>query len=75
MIEKARSVVDFEERRKMYRQISKTVYDNYEEAWLYYSMWIMAVKKNVMGYNPEMYDQGRDNYIDTHLLWFKDGRR
>ena len=75
LIVKARSVTDLKERRKMYRRLSKIVYDNYEDAWLYYSMYTMAVKKNVMGWNTEMYDQGRDSYTDTHLLWFENGQQ
>jgi len=75
LIPKGRTITDFEERRRIYQQVSKAVYDNYEGAWLFYTMNTMVVQKNVMGWNTEMYDLGRDSYTDTHLLWFKDGKQ
>ncbi|MCP4756505.1 MAG: ABC transporter substrate-binding protein [Proteobacteria bacterium] len=73
LIRKARAETDFAKRRKMYYEIEKIVYNNYESAWLYYGNFVMALKKNVMGWNTKMYLQGRDSYTDTHLLWFKEG--
>lgn len=74
LIQKGREKTDMTKRRKMYYKIEELLYDNYEDAWLFYSMGIMALKENVMGFNKEMYELGRDSYSDTHPLWFREGR-
>ena len=73
LILNARKETEIARRRKMYYQIEEILYDNYEDAWLFYSMGILALKENVMGFNKEMSEQGRDSYGDTHPLWFKEG--
>ncbi len=74
LIEKARAELDFDKRQQLYWEIEKALYDNYEDAWLWYPEEVVAHSKNVRGYNPKMYLQGRNGYWFSHPRWFKDGR-
>ena len=75
MIEVGRKELNFEKRVKIYQDIEKVLYDNYEDAYLYYYTLITATRKRVLGYNREMSNAGGENYGATHPSWFKDGRR
>jgi len=73
LIEAGREMVDPDQRQKNYFKLEKVLYDNYEDAWLWYSMEIRAWRKNVMGWNNKMYLKHREAFRWTHPLWFKDG--
>jgi len=75
MIEAGRKELNFEKRVKIYQDIEKVLYDNYEDAYLYYYTLITATRKRVLGYNREMSNAGGENYGATHPSWFKDGKR
>jgi ABC-type transport system substrate-binding protein len=75
MIEAARKELNFEKRVKIYYDIEKVLYDNYEDAWLYYYTYISATRQRVLGYNREMSIEGGEAYWPTHPRWFKDGKR
>ncbi|MCP4750471.1 MAG: ABC transporter substrate-binding protein [Proteobacteria bacterium] len=75
MIKAARQELDFEKRKKMYWDIEKALYDNYDDAWLYHYTLIAANRKQVRGYNREMGLAAGDAYRPTHPGWFKNGRR
>jgi peptide/nickel transport system substrate-binding protein len=75
MIEAARKELNYDKRVKIYHDIEKVLYDNYEDAWLYYYTYISATRKRVLGYNREMNIEGGEAYWPTHPLWFKDGKR
>jgi len=75
LIEAARKELDYEKRVKIYHDIEKVLYDNYEDAWLYHFTYLSATRKRVLGYNREMDMAGGDAYWPTHPRWFKDGKR
>ena len=74
LIEAGRREVDPQKRQKIYYQLEEALYENYEDAWLWYGLEIMAFRKNVMGWNNRMYIDYRESFRWTHPLWFKDGK-
>lgn len=75
LLEEARSELNFSKRMKLYHEIEKSLYDNYEDAWLYYYTSINATRKQLLGYNRKMQIEGGEAYWPTHPTWFKNGRR
>jgi ABC-type transport system substrate-binding protein len=67
--------VDFKKRTRIYQDLEKALYDNYEDVWLFYDTTIVAHRKAVQGLNSKMYDEGGFAYYYTHPRWFKDGKR
>lgn len=74
LIEEGKKVVDPEKRRQVYWDLEKVLYDNYEDVWLYWQIAVMAYRKNVEGYNNDMYIRWREGYQFSHPMWFKDGK-
>ena len=54
LIEAARQEVDQDKRQKMYWEIEKAVYDNYEDAWRYWPQAITVFRKKMVGWNHEL---------------------
>lgn len=75
LIEKGRLEIDDAKRTKIYQELDKVIYDNYEEAFLWYPTAVTIFKKDVQGYNNAMYIKNRDGYTYTHYNWFKGGKR
>ncbi|MCP4751317.1 MAG: ABC transporter substrate-binding protein [Proteobacteria bacterium] len=75
LIEAGRKQVDQAQRQKNYYELEKVLYDNYEDAWLWYGVEIMAFRKKVMGWNNKMYLEDREGFRWTHPLWFKNGKQ
>jgi peptide/nickel transport system substrate-binding protein len=75
LIEAAREEVDEAKRTKMYWEIEKLLYDNYEDVWILYPRAVNVFPKRVQGWNNDMYQKLKDVHWLTHPLWFKDGRR
>jgi len=75
LIEKGRQEVDGAKRTKIYRELEKVLYDNYEDAWLWHPIQVSVYRKVVQGYNNDLYLKGRDSFFWSHPLWFKSGRR
>ncbi len=73
LILKGRAEVDVQKRQKIYWEIERLLYENYEDAWLYWPIGTTAYSKNVQGWNNEMYLQGREGTWFSHPMWFKDG--
>jgi peptide/nickel transport system substrate-binding protein len=67
--------IDFEKRTRIYWDLEKALYDNYEDAWLFYDTNIFAYRKSVQGFNYNMRAAGGFAYFYTHPRWFKDGKR
>ena len=55
LIEAGRKELDLEKRKKIYWELEKVLYDNYEDAWLWYPMAVTIFRKNVQGWNIDMY--------------------
>jgi ABC-type transport system substrate-binding protein len=74
LIEAGRKEVDFDKRTKIYQELEKVVYDNYEDAWLWWPMDRTVFRKNVMGWNNDMYLKMRESQYYSHPMWFKGGK-
>jgi ABC-type transport system substrate-binding protein len=75
LIEAGLEETDKGKRIRMYQELDKVLFDNYEDAWLWWTTSVTAYRKVVQGYNHEMYLQGREGYWRSHHNWFKDGKR
>jgi len=75
LIEKARSELDENKRQQLYWELEKTVYENYEDVWLWWPIRVWVNRKNVKGFNVPMYLKGRDGYLFSHPHWFEDGKQ
>jgi peptide/nickel transport system substrate-binding protein len=75
LIEAAREEVDEAKRTKMYWEIEKLLFDNYEDVYISYPRAVNVFPKRVQGWNNDMYQKLKDVHWLTHPLWFKDGRR
>jgi peptide/nickel transport system substrate-binding protein len=73
LIEEGRKEVDLEKRAKIYMELEKVLYDNYEDAWLWWPMAVTVFGKNVLGWNHDMYLKFREAQYYSHPMWFKDG--
>ena len=67
--------IDFEKRTRIYWDLEKALYDNYEDVWLFYDTNIYAYRKSVQGFNYNMRVEGGFAYYYTHPRWFRDGKR
>jgi ABC-type transport system substrate-binding protein len=73
LIRKGRETEDEKERAKIYFEMEKALYENYEDAWLWYPTVVMAFNKRVEGFNLEMFLKYGEGYYFSHPLWFKEG--
>ena len=75
LIEAGREEVDEAKRTKIYWELEKVLYDNYEDAWLWYPKFANVYRKSVQGWNHDMYLRMKDKQYWSHPLWFEDGKR
>jgi peptide/nickel transport system substrate-binding protein len=73
LIEKGKAEVDPKKRQKIYWELSKVMYDNYEDAWLWYPKNITAVSNNLAGYNEKFSNIGLEGFYHSHPWWLRDG--
>jgi peptide/nickel transport system substrate-binding protein len=73
LIEKARHEFDEAKRQPIYWEIEKKLYGEYADAWLWWNVAVVVYRKNVQGWNNEMWIKYRTAFSRTHPLWFKDG--
>ncbi|MBI4767677.1 MAG: hypothetical protein HY787_24300 [Deltaproteobacteria bacterium] len=74
LIEAGRTEVDFDKRTKIYWELEKVLYDNYEDAWLWWPRYVSVTRKNVQGLNQAMGNQFKEAFGVSHPTWFKDGK-
>lgn len=70
-----RSEVDVEKRKQIYWKLEETLYNNYENVWLWWPKGISAYQKNVMGVNVDRIKLAGNSFYATHPFWFKDGKQ
>jgi peptide/nickel transport system substrate-binding protein len=75
LIKAGREEVNQEKRTKIYWELEKVLYDNFEDVWLWYPKAVTIFRKNVQGWNNDMFQEMKDTQWWSHPLWFKDGRR
>jgi len=68
-----RKEVDTVKRQKIYFELEKVLYDNYEDAWCWWDTSVTAYRKVVQGFNEDMYRKGREGFWFSHQMWFKEG--
>ncbi len=74
LIKAGRENVNQAKRTRIYFELEKALYENYEDAWLWWPTAVLASSKNVMGFNADMLRQYGEAYYFSHPQWFKDGR-
>jgi peptide/nickel transport system substrate-binding protein len=75
LIEAGRREMNDAKRTKIYQELDKVIYDNYEDAFLWYPTAVSVFRKNLQGVNNDMWLKFRDGYVYSHFLWFKGGKR
>jgi peptide/nickel transport system substrate-binding protein len=60
-------------RARIYHDLEKALYDNYEDAWLWWPTAVLASGRNVMGFNEDMARRYGEAYFFSHPQWFRDG--
>jgi len=75
LTEAGREEQNFAKRAGIYQELEKVVYDNFLDVWLFWEEVPWAYRKNVQGWNNEMWKKGEVSYKHSHPLWFKDGKR
>ena len=73
LIKAGRENVNEAKRTRIYFELEKALYENYEDAWLWWPTAVLASSKNVMGFNGDMLRQYGEAYFFSHPQWFKDG--
>jgi len=73
LIKAGRKEIDIKKRQKIYFELEKVLYNDYEDAWLWWDMTAVAYRKCVMGWNTKLFLKGRQGYWYSHPMWFKDG--
>jgi peptide/nickel transport system substrate-binding protein len=74
LIEAGRDEIDEARRQKIYFDLEKALYDDYSDAWLWYNVAVVAYRKNVEGWNNDMWIRDRTLFSSSHPLWFKNGK-
>ena len=75
LIEAAREETDEAKRTKIYWEIEKLLYENFEDVYISYPRAVNVFPKWVQGWNNDMYQKLKDVHRFTHPLWFKNGKR
>ena len=63
-----------DKRQKIYWELEKVLYDDYEDAWLWNPILNTARRKNLLGYDVELHKLGQESYWFSHPEWLKDGK-
>jgi len=74
LIEAGRLEVDFDKRTKIYWELEKVLYDNYEDVWLWWPRYVSVTRKNIQGINNDMGNQFKEMFTVSHPTWFKEGK-
>jgi len=75
LIDRGRVELNMGKRQKIYWELEKVLYENYEDVWIYYPVSNTARSKRLMGFDPKSSLVGGEYYSFSHPSWFKDGRR
>ena len=74
LIEAGKREYDFEKRKQIYWELEKVLYDNYEDAWLWWPKKARAFHHSVRGIDVEMADKFNDAWSRSHMttsMWFE----
>jgi len=73
LIREGRETTDQAKRVRIYQQLEKVLYDNYEDAWLWWPDAVLALSRNVRGFNLDMFMKYNEGYYFSHPQWFREG--
>ncbi|WP_168195469.1 ABC transporter substrate-binding protein [Bradyrhizobium sp. NAS80.1] len=75
LIEAGRRETDIDKRQKIYWELERVLTEANEDAWLWWEEGVLAMRKNVMGWDNEEWKKSKESYTWSHPLWFKDGKQ
>ena len=75
LIEAGRSELDRKKRQQIYWQLEEVIYNDYQDAFLWYEMGVLAFRKNVMGWDDERWFKYKEAQYFSHPYWFEDGKQ
>jgi ABC-type transport system substrate-binding protein len=73
LIEKGKLEVNEAKRQKIYWELEKVLYDDYQDAWLWHPVTFTAFSKNVAGFNEKLQLDGLEGFYHSHPWWLKNG--
>jgi len=73
LIEAGKKEVNEAKRQKIYWELEKLLYDDYQDAWLWHPVTFTAFTKNVAGYNEKLQLDGLEGFYHSHPWWLSDG--
>ena len=68
LIEAGKAESNFAKRQKIYWDMEKILYDNYEDVWLWHSRMARGFHKSVIGSDAKMYETWQDVWKRTHFM-------
>ena len=73
LIEAGKKEVNEAKRQKIYWELEKVLYDDYQDAWLWHPVSFTALGKRVAGYNEKLQLVGLEGFYHSHPWWLKNG--
>ncbi len=74
LIEAGRREIDPAKRQQIYWQLERVLYDDCEDAWLWWEQTVVAMRNSLRGYDNEGVVKYKEVWNWSHPLWFKDGK-
>ncbi len=74
LIEAGRVELNDAKRKQIYWQLDEVLYDDYEDAWLWYEETVTALRKNVRGWDRAQLTRFEEIWYWSHPLWFSGGK-
>jgi len=73
LIKAGRETLEDSRRKQIYFNLEKALYENYEDAWLWWPTAVLVGSKNLYGFNSDMFRLYGEAYHFSHPLWFREG--
>jgi peptide/nickel transport system substrate-binding protein len=74
LIEAGNSELDEDKRQKIYWELERVLYENYEQVWLWWPFVNTARRHNLLGYNNDLHTIGQEGFWFSHPEYLKDGK-
>ena len=74
LIEAGRREIDPDKRQGIYWQLEKVLYEDCQDAWLWWEENVVAMRKSLRGWKQEQITKFKESWGWSHPLWFKDGK-
>jgi len=74
LIEAGNAELDEDKRQKIYFELERVLYENYEDAWLWWPFVTTARSHKLLGYNNDLHTMGQEGFWFSHPEWLKDGK-